>query len=300
VTSPLAMLNGADLSDTAKLCWTEIARFAGARSYCWPSQATLCKILGWSARKLQYVLVELRDAEVLRIKQRGRGQTPVYYLGNPRVIEEKSVENRVDAAQLAFDFAGLASQTVCEDIYEVPSEFKTTTELCLSVEEAENSRSASASLKSNPDNETQATSETAAEFLEFIRVEMAFPVRGEMPDAATVERVAALLADREGYRAFRVRWRAWCARNTPEGWGIFVRLAEDCARDPVSFANGGRRHGAQGDPGTAFLNVHATPRLPLAEFAQLQRVKRMPAGRSPTVDPRVLTAVQAASRWRGG
>jgi hypothetical protein len=205
VTSPLTALAGIELSDAAKLCWTELARFAGARGYCWPGQERLCGLLGWSRRKLCYALGELKRAGVVDVERRGQGRTAVYRLG-------KAVEKEMDSAQMTLDFAGQDVQTACASIYEVSSELLSTAE-----------ESAPVAAGAEPPE----VSASQPEFLEFIRAETRFEIGGRMADDGTVRRLAALLGDRRGYAAFRARLRDWSRRGTPRSWGILVRIAED-------------------------------------------------------------------------
>jgi DNA-binding Lrp family transcriptional regulator len=206
VMSPLTILAGLDLSDTAKLCWTQLAHFAGARGYCWPGQRTLCELLGWSERKLRYVLRQLEDAGVLRVERRGQGRTALYHLG----AVEIPVEKPADTVQMAFDFAGLDRQTGCRSIYEVSSELSTTAERSCVVELAEE----------NP-------APVSSSLVEYIRSETRFEIGGKMASDDTVRRLAAAVGDMEGWWAYRARVRAWSRRNRPESWGAFVMIARE-------------------------------------------------------------------------
>jgi len=53
---------------------------------------------------------------------------------------------------------------------------------------------------------------------------------GKQADPALIARVARLIRDTNGLERLKDYFTRWMKRNRPEGWGIFVRLAEDAAR----------------------------------------------------------------------
>jgi hypothetical protein len=53
---------------------------------------------------------------------------------------------------------------------------------------------------------------------------------GKPADPALIARVARLVRDQNGLQRLKDYFRHWMKRNRPEGWGIFIRLAEDAGR----------------------------------------------------------------------
>lgn len=88
------------------------------------------------------------------------------------------------------------------------------------------------------------TTPTLAEpaFLEFIRSETRFTLGGKEADEGTVQRLAAILRDRETYQRFGARLREWSRRgNTAQSWGILVTLAREVATPRKPAASERRR-----------------------------------------------------------
>lgn len=75
---PEAILHDPRLSDRAKLALLEIETFAwGPEGRCWASVETMAGRLGWSTRKMQYALRELRALKHVEAEDR-RGKTTRY------------------------------------------------------------------------------------------------------------------------------------------------------------------------------------------------------------------------------
>jgi hypothetical protein len=53
---------------------------------------------------------------------------------------------------------------------------------------------------------------------------------GKPADQALIARVARLIRDQNGLQRLKDYFRHWMKRNRAEGWGIFIRLAEDAGR----------------------------------------------------------------------
>ena len=58
---------------------------------------------------------------------------------------------------------------------------------------------------------------------------------GKRADPALISRVARLVKDSSGFERFRNYWSRWVKRHRPEGWGIFILLAEDAAAARVAI-----------------------------------------------------------------
>ena len=58
---------------------------------------------------------------------------------------------------------------------------------------------------------------------------------GKRADPALISRVARLVKDSNGFERFRNYWSRWVKRHRPEGWGIFILLAEDAAAARVAI-----------------------------------------------------------------
>ena len=66
------------MSDAAKLLWVHLRQWAGRNGFCWWSQVKMAAALGWSERKLRYVLASLRRCGAVLVKLRGLGKTAIY------------------------------------------------------------------------------------------------------------------------------------------------------------------------------------------------------------------------------
>ncbi len=66
------------LSPGAKLCYGRLARYAGEKGKCFPSQYELAGELGVSQRNVRRYLEELRSKEFIRITRRGLQRSNVY------------------------------------------------------------------------------------------------------------------------------------------------------------------------------------------------------------------------------
>jgi hypothetical protein len=78
-----------------------------------------------------------------------------------------------------------------------------------------------------PEEKVEDTGPPDEEFTNFVRKETRFPINGMVANEATVQRLSRTLKDQKTFECFRARFRAWCRRNTPESWGIIIRLAEE-------------------------------------------------------------------------
>ena len=61
VKIPYAISRNPDLSSSAKLCYGQLARYAGEKGFCYPSQNTLSRELGISERQIRNILKELES-----------------------------------------------------------------------------------------------------------------------------------------------------------------------------------------------------------------------------------------------
>ena len=60
---------------------------------------------------------------------------------------------------------------------------------------------------------------------------------GKRADPALISRVARLVKDSSGFERFKNYWARWVKRHRPEGWGIFILLAEDAGRNQAPIIN---------------------------------------------------------------
>lgn len=77
---PNAILRRPDLSPGAKLAYMALLSYSWQRGSCYPGQETLAKDIGAGKRSVIRYLQELQDADMLRVRRRGLGQTNVYFL----------------------------------------------------------------------------------------------------------------------------------------------------------------------------------------------------------------------------
>lgn len=71
-----------DLTDTAKIVYARLVRFAGNKEYAFPSQQTIADELHLSLKSVQRYLLELRRYGLIWRKQVGLGKSNVYYFCN--------------------------------------------------------------------------------------------------------------------------------------------------------------------------------------------------------------------------
>lgn len=82
-TIPNAILRFPGISPGAKLLYVLLLSYAWNKGSCFPGQDRVADDLGVSDRSVRNYITELESAGLLRIKQRGLGQTNIYYV--PRI-----------------------------------------------------------------------------------------------------------------------------------------------------------------------------------------------------------------------
>ena len=82
---PNEVLFSTVLSQGAKLCCLAIAAhfFSGDSKTAWPGQTRLGRILHVKTRAVRNYLEELKDVQLIQVKQRGNNQSNIYYLCEP-------------------------------------------------------------------------------------------------------------------------------------------------------------------------------------------------------------------------
>lgn len=71
------------------------------------------------------------------------------------------------------------------------------------------------------------------DIVDLVRQITAFDINGVPASSDTVLRIALILRDREKIGRFVTRWKDFCRRNTPSGWGIVVELAKQTASEVI-------------------------------------------------------------------
>ncbi len=74
------ILRNVSLSRDARFCYALLLDFAGQRSYCWPSLATLCELMGAGEDLVRRSLNELIDANLIKRERRGLNKTNRYHI----------------------------------------------------------------------------------------------------------------------------------------------------------------------------------------------------------------------------
>ena len=77
---PHEVVRDSRLSGTAKLAFLVLASFANRNYLCFPSQATVCELMGCSVRTLRRAVRELEDAGHMTTQSRGQHQSCSYNL----------------------------------------------------------------------------------------------------------------------------------------------------------------------------------------------------------------------------
>ena len=102
---PNDILRRTDLSHGAKLCCARLIQYADKDGQAFPKLKTLGEELGCSPRNVQRFIAELEDHKLLRIQQRGRGQSNIYHVDKSVLIHSSkltttnlSTLNRTDSS----------------------------------------------------------------------------------------------------------------------------------------------------------------------------------------------------------
>lgn len=77
---PNHILRAKNLSAGAKITYSMLLSYAWQNDYCFPGQKQLVEDIGAAERSVRTYLNELETAGYLEVKQRGLGQTNLYYL----------------------------------------------------------------------------------------------------------------------------------------------------------------------------------------------------------------------------
>lgn len=78
---PNALLSESQLSVPARFLLCVLFKYSFQKDYCWPSQETLGKDLGYSARHIRNLLKELEKENLIDPKRLGWNRTNTYTLG---------------------------------------------------------------------------------------------------------------------------------------------------------------------------------------------------------------------------
>ncbi len=86
---PNWLLKRTEISAGAKLCYARLIQFAGKDGKCYPSQDTLGKEIGVSARSVRDYLKKLEEHELIVIVRQGINKPNNYYFLRHKWIEDK-------------------------------------------------------------------------------------------------------------------------------------------------------------------------------------------------------------------
>lgn len=181
------------LSRGAQRCLDLLQWYRSRFPRVYPYQSTLARHLKRKLRQTAYYLQELKQAGLIDVIQCGPG--PAEYMLLKAV--DKSVENQQFANQNCIAIAQQLHSFEAASI----NEFK------------------SSSIQAAPAAMIQSVENYLGDYR----------IGGRVANRALIRRLATLLKDEEGVRAFYLHLRQWSLRNTAQSWGIIVRLAEDVA-----------------------------------------------------------------------
>jgi hypothetical protein len=82
-----------DISDRAKILMGRLIQYAGPNGECFPSRKRLCKELRWKLRKLDHVIRELKEAELIETEQEDENSSSNYLFLYSSIYESDAVKN---------------------------------------------------------------------------------------------------------------------------------------------------------------------------------------------------------------
>lgn len=217
------------LSLGARQLLTFLRGKAGAKGYCWWKQSTIAEHMDRGLRTVNRQIAELVDAKYLESEPHGHGNHyKLCDLSEKMAYQQPAVQNPAEITPVGVAAtpnwrSGPSPDSITET--EEPEE-----------KLAEHS----ASLPRSEKREDKTNPSVSADFIDFIRAQTRFSIRGKMADEGTVRRLAGLLVDELGFRAWQVRCLEWRRENIANGWGILVELARDVAAER---AQSGERFG---------------------------------------------------------